>query len=208
MKRNKKIKNFFGRYEAYLYASIAALIYGAIDWWYGFSPIWYITGTLGIVVGIVGIILFDCLRVKTDEFDRYVRERLDRARGAGLFEPEDTFLVYMVDGTSFKKVANDGKLRTELCYETRLRVDRDTIRMETYSLHVLTEETQCFTADFPVLGASAKEETVEVNDGKRTWRQSYVTISAADGRVHRFPVPVNNADVDQLIDRIKRHNHA
>ena len=204
MKKNKKIKNFFGHYEGFLYGSIALLVYGVIDWWYGLLPIWYVTGTLGIVVGITGIILFQCLCVKTDEFDRTVRERIDRAAGAGLFEPEDTFLAYVVDGTAYKKVASDGKIRTELCYETRLRVDRDVIRMETYGVHVLTDETEFFSAEFPVAGSTAKEETTEVNDGKRIWRQSYLTLTAADGRSHRFPVPVNSADVDQFIDRVKR----
>lgn len=207
MKKNKKIKNFFASYEGYLYGSIALAIYGIVDWWYGLLPIWYITGTLGVVVGIAGVILFDCLRVKTDEFDQTIRARIDRARGAGLFEAEDTFLAYVVDGTSYKKVASDGKIRTELCYETRLKVDRDVIRMETYGIHVLTEETEFFSADFPVAGATAKEETVEVNDGKRIWRQSYLTLTAADGRSHRFPVPLSNADVDQFIDRVKRLSH-
>lgn len=208
MKKNKNIKNFFRSYEAYLYVSVVALIYGVIDWWYGLLPIWYVTGTLGIVVGLGGIILFDCLRVKTDEFDRYVRERIDRARGAGLFEPEDTFLAYVVDGTQCRKVGGDGKLRTELCCETRLKIDRDVIRMETYGVHVLTDENECFTAEFPTAGTKAAEETVELNDGKRLWRQSYLTVTAADGRSHRFPVPRNNADVDQFIDRLKRFNQS
>ncbi|MBO4979307.1 MAG: hypothetical protein J6D21_01490 [Clostridia bacterium] len=208
MKKNKSIKNFFGRYEGYLYGAVAALIYGVVDWWYGLTSIWYITGSLGIVLGLVGVILFDCLRVKTDEFDRYVKERLDKVRGAGLFEPEDTFRAYAVIGAENRKVASDGKVRTEICHETTLKVDRKLLRIESYGVHVLTEETECFAADFPMPGVTAKQESESFNDGKRVWRQDYLTLTAADGRSFRFPVPVNSADVDQFIDRLTRYNRA
>ena len=205
-KNNKSMKNFFGRYEAFLYGSVVALVYGLIDWWYGLLPIWYITGTLGIVAGIAGVILFDCLRVKTDEFDRYVRGRIDKARGAGIFEPQDTFLAYSVEGAAGIKLGNDGKVRTDDCCETRPYVDAKVLRIESYRVHVLSEDTECFTADFAMPGVTAKLDAGTYNDGKRVWRKSELTLTAADGRSYRFPVPPNSADVDAFIDRLNRYN--
>lgn len=206
LKKSKKIKNYFTHYELAIGLSAVALIYGVIDWWYGLTAVWFVTGTLGIVLGIGGIILFDTLRVKTDEFDRYVRDRIDRARGAGLFEAEDTFLAYVVEDATHKRVGGDGKLRTERCQETRLRVERERIRMETYALDVLTEQIRCVAMELPTAGAKATAQTEEVNDGKQVFRQTYLTVSAADGRSHRFPVPTNSMDVDQLMERINRQS--
>ena len=207
MKKNvKSIKNFFKNYEVWMYASVPVLIYGIVDWWYGFTGIWYITGTLCIVAGLVGIILFDSLRVKTDEFDRYLRGRIDKAKGAGLFEAEDTFLAYIMAGTENKKVGSDGKIRSDICYETALKMDHKVLRIESYCVHLLTEETKGFAADFPMPGVTAKQETEDYNDGKRIWRQVFLTLTAADGRSYRFPVPVNSSDVDQFVDRLNRYN--
>ena len=83
LKKSKKIKNYFTHYELAMGLSAVALIYDVIDWWYGLTAVWFVTGTLGIVLGIGGIILFDTLRVKTDEFDRYVCDRIDPTEVAG-----------------------------------------------------------------------------------------------------------------------------
>lgn len=209
MKKNvKSIQNFFKNYEIWMYVSVPVLLYGIVDWWYGFTSIWYVTGTLCIVAGLTGIILFDCLRIKTDEFDRYLRGRIDCAKGAGLFEAEDTFLAYVVENAGKIRVGGDGKVRSDVCYETALKVDRSTLRIESYCVHLLTEETDCFAADFPMPGVKAKQETVDYNDGKRTWRQCYLTLTAVDGRGYRFPVPYNSSDVDQFVDRLNRYNQA
>ena len=123
MKKTKSMKNFFGRFEIGLYASVAAMIYGAFAWFAGFSYFMIATGPIFILLGIIGFIVFDSLRIKTDELDRYLNGRIERARGVGLFEPENVFRTFAVIGAEKRKMGSDGKLRTEICHETALRLE-------------------------------------------------------------------------------------
>lgn len=204
MKKNNGIQNFFRPYEIGIYVSVGLAVLGVICYF-----IYFYYGAILIVPGIVGFVLFDSLRVKATEYDRAVGARMEKLRGAGLFEPEDTFCIYARGGAEHFKVGMDGILRTDRYWRTDIRVERSVLRLECYGIDTLSDrvvsEIRC---ELPVSGLEAELLQGSVVNKNRSYKDTWLQLRTAAGEEYRFPVASNSADSELLLDRIRRFSHA
>lgn len=204
MKKKNGIQNFFRPYELGIYVSVGLAVIGVICYF-----IYFYYGAILIVPGIAGFVLFDSLRVKAAEYDGTVTARMEKLRGAGRFDPEDTFCVYARGGAENFKVGMDGILRTDRYWRTDIRVERDMLRLECYGIDTLREQTVAqLSCDIPVAGMEAELLQGTVVNKNRAYKDTWLQLRTAAGEEYRFPVASNSADSELLLDRIRRFSKA
>ncbi|MBQ8508955.1 MAG: hypothetical protein IJ493_03515 [Clostridia bacterium] len=202
MKKNK-IMRYYNSSILFEILSVVLVVAGVLIYWYSWE-IWML-GTPMLLIGIVGLVVCNALKVSDSAYEEYFNGKLSDLDSGKREESEPIYTAggYWFDGNTYAKQDKNGQLRSEIYVRAVIYTDKQSLRIERSVVNAAADTAEKSTHIIPLASLNAAVDTMDYNC-KGTFKKIAVMTVSGEGGECRFPVKFNDIETDRMVEELNK----